>query len=49
MQRVGMQFAAVQKGHVTRVDFSLILWQKPLSGGSDGTSTHCPVQSYFQP
>src|SRR5712691_3500748 len=32
-----------------RYDFSLIFLQKPLSSASDGTSTHWPVTSYFQP
>ena len=30
-------------------DLSLIFLQNPLSTGSDGTSTHWPVTSYFQP
>ena len=32
-----------------RIGFQLDLWQKPLSRGSDGTSMHWPVTSYFQP
>ena len=27
----------------------MILRQKPLASGSEGTSTHWPVTSYFQP
>jgi hypothetical protein len=30
-------------------DFSLIFLAKPEASGSDGTSMHWPVTSYFQP